>query len=620
MGVGGNFWDLLKPFARHEGFQFLRGKRVAVDLSYWIVQNETAMKASHARKPHLRLTFFRTINLFSKFGALPLFVVDGTPSSLKSRARITRFLQASGINPSSFPIAESGVSVERNKAFNKCVKECLELLELLGIPVMHAKGEAEALCAQLNRGGYVEACITADSDAFLYGAKCVIKCIHPNSKVPMECYYISDIEAGLGLRRNHLIAIALLVGNDHDLNGIQGVGLETAVRFAKSCSEEEILNRLSEIGSGQRMLFDGDVDLNDNPSPSCTPDKISLSRRQSHCSFCGHPGTKRVHFNSTCNSCDNGIGEGCTRKPEGFKCDCMSCDKDRKVKELEKHESWQMKVCSKIASGSNFPNREIMDMYLSNNHGHFVEDEDLDVSWESPKTEMLIDFLSFHQNWEPSFIRKKLFSMLSTIYLRNKAINREEFLLYDQYKFDSIQRSKMRYGHHLFVIRWRKITNDVTGSVMSGVPAEQQTDPRIPDSDEVEESVDLLDDANIPLIYHVDDENWFLLTDEDVELVRAAFPKEVDQFLREKESKQLKSKRRSGSKVGGPEIESAKKPGEVQLSITEFYRSNKAHHQEKQGDDEAGKSRHQGSEAKEKRKGWSGSNLSKSARRCLLFK
>lgn len=151
-----------------------------------------------------------------QFGALPVFVVDGTPSTLKSRARITRFLQASGIDPSTFPIAEGGVSVERNRAFKKCVKECVvsslfsvghikiccsclsldyvimiclflhstqELLELLGIPLMHAKGEAEALCAQLNRGGYVEACITADSDAFLYGAKCVIKCVHPNSKV-----------------------------------------------------------------------------------------------------------------------------------------------------------------------------------------------------------------------------------------------------------------------------------------------------------------------------------------------------------------------------------------------------------------------------------------------------
>jgi flap endonuclease GEN len=65
MGVGGNFWDLLKPYARNEGFDFLRNKRVAVDLSFWIVQHNNAIK-THVIKPHLRLTFFRTINLFSK--------------------------------------------------------------------------------------------------------------------------------------------------------------------------------------------------------------------------------------------------------------------------------------------------------------------------------------------------------------------------------------------------------------------------------------------------------------------------------------------------------------------------------------------------------------------------
>lgn len=74
-------------------------------------------------------------------------------------------------------------------------------------------------------------------------------------QVPIECYCMSDIEAGLGLRRNHLIAIALLVGNDHDLNGIQGIGLETAVRFAKSCSEEQILNRFPEEPSSELLLW-----------------------------------------------------------------------------------------------------------------------------------------------------------------------------------------------------------------------------------------------------------------------------------------------------------------------------------------------------------------------------
>lgn len=63
-------------------------------------------------------------------------------------------------------------------------------MKLLGIPVLQANGEAEALCAQLNREGHVVACITADSDAFLYGANCVIKAIHPNCKVSIYCFIV----------------------------------------------------------------------------------------------------------------------------------------------------------------------------------------------------------------------------------------------------------------------------------------------------------------------------------------------------------------------------------------------------------------------------------------------
>ncbi|CAI0425225.1 unnamed protein product, partial [Linum tenue] len=235
------------PYARYEDPDFLRDKWVAVDLSYWIVQNETAIK-TYVLNPHLRLTFFRTINLFSKFGAFPVFVADGTPSPLKSQARMARFFRCSGIDAARRPVAEE------------------------------ANGEAEALCAQLNREGHVDACITADSDAFLFGAQCVIKSIKPNSKVsfsnffhfwnfndvydkqfcatarklfnidiflqePFECYRMSDIEVGLGLKREHLIAISLLVGNDHDLSGVQGIGIDNALQFVQSFGEEEILDK-----------------------------------------------------------------------------------------------------------------------------------------------------------------------------------------------------------------------------------------------------------------------------------------------------------------------------------------------------------------------------------------
>lgn len=52
-------------------------------------------------------------------------MVDGTPSPLKSQARIRRFFQASGLDLSSLPVPEDGVLVERNQAFRKCVKECV---------------------------------------------------------------------------------------------------------------------------------------------------------------------------------------------------------------------------------------------------------------------------------------------------------------------------------------------------------------------------------------------------------------------------------------------------------------------------------------------------------------
>lgn len=54
---------------------------------------------------------------------------------------------------------------------------------------------------------------------------------------------MSDIEAGLGLKRKHLIAISLLVGNDYDSGGVLGIGVDKALRIVREFSEDEILER-----------------------------------------------------------------------------------------------------------------------------------------------------------------------------------------------------------------------------------------------------------------------------------------------------------------------------------------------------------------------------------------
>ena len=60
-----------------------------------------------------------------QFGAFPVFVVDGTPSPLKSQARVARFFRGSGIDLSGLPVGEEGVSVERNAEFSRRVQECV---------------------------------------------------------------------------------------------------------------------------------------------------------------------------------------------------------------------------------------------------------------------------------------------------------------------------------------------------------------------------------------------------------------------------------------------------------------------------------------------------------------
>ncbi|XP_057435560.1 flap endonuclease GEN-like 1 [Lotus japonicus] len=606
MGVGGNFWDLLKPYARNEGFEFLRNKRVAVDLSFWIVQHRNAIKGN-VRKPHLRVTFFRTINLFSKFGALPVFVVDGTPSPLKSQARITRFFRSSGIELASLPVPE-GVSAERNRSFSKYVQECVELVELLGMPVLKAKGEAEALCAQLNSEGHVDACITADSDAFLFGAKCVIKCFSPNSKEPFECYYMSDIEAGLGLKRKHLIAITLLVGNDYDMSGVQGIGLDSALRFVQAFSEDDILNRLHEIGKGNASEIPISLKSEDNMDM----DGNSPNTKQSHCSFCGHPGNKRDHMKLSCEFCLTNDSEGCLKKPEGFKCDCLSCGMNRKHQGQKRLENWYTKICHKIAKEPNFPKDEIIDMFLCNNNGYFSANDRPQISWERPNIEMLIVFLNFHQNWEPSYIRRMIFPMMSTIFLRDMATTTVESLLFGQYEFDSLERVKMRYGYQFYVVKWKR----AGGSIASKIPSnESSTQEDVRESDE---TVDLLDDGDLPEIRD-DGGCSFLLTDENMDLVGAAFPAEVKRFQQEQELKDMKKRKNSTSKVQEKERSASPNSRSIQLNITGFYPSTKIKHQPKRGEESSKDVDSQGSGGSKTKRETSSANLSKSVRRRLLF-
>eukprot|EP00743_Colponemidia_sp_Colp-15_P008823 GILK01009630.1.p1 GENE.GILK01009630.1~~GILK01009630.1.p1 ORF type:complete len:654 (-),score=98.85 GILK01009630.1:305-2266(-) len=106
------------------------------------------------------------------------------------------------------------------------VDDCIELLGLLGIPCLVSDGEAEATCAALNCEGYVDAVITDDADAFLFGAKVVYR---TGSKANvMQKYTMERIQQNLGLDREKLVLFAMLLGSDFT-EGVGGVGMVRAL-------------------------------------------------------------------------------------------------------------------------------------------------------------------------------------------------------------------------------------------------------------------------------------------------------------------------------------------------------------------------------------------------------
>ncbi|EGW35489.1 uncharacterized protein SPAPADRAFT_69718 [Spathaspora passalidarum NRRL Y-27907] len=102
------------------------------------------------------------------------------------------------------------------------INDVQELLRRFGIPYITAPMEAEAQCAELLKIGLVDGIITDDSDCLLFGGDHVYKNMF-NQKQYVECYIKDDIEAKVGLSRDKLIELALLLGSDYT-EGIKGIG------------------------------------------------------------------------------------------------------------------------------------------------------------------------------------------------------------------------------------------------------------------------------------------------------------------------------------------------------------------------------------------------------------
>ena len=151
------------------------------------------------------------------------------------------------------------------------VKESKQLLKCFGIPYIDAPSEGEATAAHLTNTGQAYASASQDFDSVLCGAKRLVRNFTNSGrrKIPNRNTYIDVLPEiietqktldSIGLNREELIDVGILIGTDFNPNGFERIGPKTALKMIKQYSRLEdipqIQEQLNEIDFQQiRKIF-----------------------------------------------------------------------------------------------------------------------------------------------------------------------------------------------------------------------------------------------------------------------------------------------------------------------------------------------------------------------------
>ncbi|NXK91425.1 GEN endonuclease, partial [Formicarius rufipectus] len=420
MGVT-NLWQILEPARQPVNLSSLKGKTLAVDLSLWVCEAQTVKKMiGVVTKPHLRNLFFR-FSFFTSMGIKLVFVMEGEAPRLKADTMSKRNEMRYG------PSKKVGAARTGRSLFKAMLKECLELLECLGVPWVQAAGEAEAMCAYLNAKGHVDGCITNDGDAFLYGAQTVYRNFAMNAKDPhLDCYTMPSIKEKLGCDRESLIGLAVLLGCDYLPKGVPGVGKEQALKLIETLRGQNLLQRFDQ--------WKEQYQYEENPP--------LVIKRVIHCSECHHPGSYKDHEQSGCKFCES--IRSC--KPSDSK-HCCPCEWHR-LERVKQANAVEDNIRKKAKSCEGFPFSEVIQEFLVNKNKLINIKE-----YQRPNLLSFQIFASEKMEWAKHYACKKLLALLTHYDMSQRKCG---YIDSKQLQAIRIVKTRVKNGIPCFEIVWQK--------------------------------------------------------------------------------------------------------------------------------------------------------------------
>uniref|UniRef100_A0A6C0BYT6 XPG N-terminal domain-containing protein n=1 Tax=viral metagenome TaxID=1070528 RepID=A0A6C0BYT6_9ZZZZ len=211
------------------GFSQLSGKKIVVDTSIYMYK--------YAKEGNLIEGMFRLISTLLYYKISPVFIFDGKPPPEKENLLADRRRKKKEAeykyNELKQSLTRSGknvYSIENNKqlqlykkAFTRIrseeINDIKEMMTHFGVEYYDADNEADKLCVSLVLGGYAWACLSEDTDMFVYGCPRILRYISlmANNVVIYDLYKILKI---LNITQDEFVKICVFTGTDYNV----GVG------------------------------------------------------------------------------------------------------------------------------------------------------------------------------------------------------------------------------------------------------------------------------------------------------------------------------------------------------------------------------------------------------------
>jgi flap endonuclease-1 len=255
MGVA--FKDLI--IGKEITYEDLSGQKLMVDAHNNLYQYLTTirqrdgtplMDSKGSVTSHLVGLFNRTTRLMQS-NIKPAFVFDGKAPDLKTKERERR--KSLKIEAQKkYEEAKEKEDAESMKKYASrtsrltpdMIEEAKKIIEALGLPIIQAPSEGEAQAAYIVKKGDAYATVSQDFDTLLYGTQKLVRNLSIAGKrkkagtsiyqtISPEIIDLTETLNALGIDNNQLIALAMLIGTDYNIQGIKGIGPKNALKLVK---------------------------------------------------------------------------------------------------------------------------------------------------------------------------------------------------------------------------------------------------------------------------------------------------------------------------------------------------------------------------------------------------